>query len=192
MEALFISTAAVAVAEIGDKTQLLAFVLAARFRKPWPVVAGIFVATVLNHALAAWVGTLVAAWLTPQVLSWGLGVSFLAMGIWTLIPDKAGEEPEAVTSRFGPFIATAIAFFLVEMGDKTQIATAALGARFQDLFLVASGTTAGMLIADVPAVFLGGAAATRLPMQLVRGSAAAIFIALGAVGILNALGLVQQ
>ncbi len=189
MEAFFISLSAVAVAEIGDKTQLLALVLAARFRKPLPIIAGIFVATIVNHALAAELGILIASWLTPEILNWALGVSFIAAGIWMLIPDKAGDVADN-GSRFGPFITTTIAFFLAEMGDKTQLATIGLGARFHDLLSVAAGTTIGMMIANVPAVLLGDVAAKALPMQLVRGTAAAIFIALGCVAILEALKLV--
>ena len=189
MEAFFISLSAVAVAEIGDKTQLLALVLAARFRKPLPIIAGIFVATIVNHALAAELGILIAGWLTPEILNWVLGVSFIAAGVWMLIPDKVDEVSDQ-GSRFGPFITTTIAFFLAEMGDKTQLATIGLAARFHDLLLVAAGTTLGMMIANVPAVLLGDVAAKALPMQLVRGTAAAIFIALGCVAILEALKLV--
>jgi putative Ca2+/H+ antiporter (TMEM165/GDT1 family) len=189
MEAFFISLSAVAVAEIGDKTQLLALVLAARFRKPLPIIAGIFVATIVNHALAAELGILIAGWLTPEILNWVLGVSFIAAGIWMLIPDKVDEVSDQ-GSRFGPFITTTIAFFLAEMGDKTQFATIGLAARFHDLLSVAAGTTIGMMIANVPAVLLGDVAAKALPMQLVRGTAAAIFIALGCVAILEALKLI--
>jgi putative Ca2+/H+ antiporter (TMEM165/GDT1 family) len=188
MEAFFISLSAVAIAEIGDKTQLLTLVLAARFGKPLPLIAGIFVATILNHAVAAELGVLIASTLTPHVLQWVLAVSFFAGGAWMLIPDKAGEVPEGA-SRFGPFLTTTIAFFLAEIGDKTQVATIGLAARFHDVLLVASGTTLGMMMANVPVVFVGEAAAKFLPMQLVRGSAAAIFIALGCVTALEALGL---
>lgn len=190
MQAFFISLSAVAVAEIGDKTQLLALVLAARFRKPLPIIAGIFVATVVNHALAAELGILIAGWLTPQILNWTLGISFLAAGVWMLVPDKPDEPGDGTASRFGPFVTTTIAFFLAEMGDKTQLATIGLAARFDDLVAVAAGTTIGMMIANVPAVLLGEAAAKTLPMQLVHGTAAAIFIALGAVAILQALGII--
>ncbi|MCE9651025.1 MAG: TMEM165/GDT1 family protein [Parvibaculum sp.] len=189
MEAFLTATTLVAVAEIGDKTQLLALVLAARFRRPLPIVAGIFVATIVNHALAAELGILIAGWLTPEILNWVLGFSFLAAGIWMLIPDKA-DEVSGEVSRFGPFLTTTIAFFIAEMGDKTQLATIGLAARFHDLLSVAAGTTLGMMIANVPAVFLGDVAAKALPMQLVRGTAAAIFIALGCVAILEALKLV--
>ena len=190
MDAFLISLSAVAVAEIGDKTQLLALVLAARFRKPLPIIAGIFVATIVNHAMAAELGIIIAGWLTPQILNWILGVSFVAAGIWMLIPDKADDLDEDAVSRFGPFITTVVAFFLAEMGDKTQIATIGLAARFHDLVYVAAGTTIGMMIANVPAVLLGDVAARALPMQLVRGTAAAIFIALGVVTLLQVTGLV--
>jgi len=186
MQAFLISLGTVALAEIGDKTQLLALVLAARFRAPWQIVAGIFLATVFNHALAAWAGTLVAAYLHEHVLSWVLAVSFIGMGLWTLIPDKQSDEIKSI-SRFGPFLTTLIAFFLVEMGDKTQIATIALAARFDDFLSVAIGSTLGMLVADVPVVFLGGMAASRLPIKLIRSLAACAFLALGAVALLNAL-----
>lgn len=189
MDAFLISLSAVAIAEIGDKTQLLALVLAARFRKPLPIIAGIFVATIFNHAMAAELGILVAGWLTPQVLNWILGVSFVAAGLWMLIPDKVEELEEDAGSRFGPFVTTTIAFFLAEMGDKTQIATIGLAARFHDLLYVAAGTTIGMMIANVPAVLLGEVAAKTLPMQLVRGTAASIFIALGVVTLLEATGI---
>ncbi len=179
MEAFLVSLGTVAIAEIGDKTQLLALLLAARFRAPLAVIAGIFVATILNHALAAFVGTLIADWLTPLVLAWTVGISFLAMGVWALIPDAPPAAEEAEASRFGPFLATTVAFFLVEMGDKTQIATAALAAHYQSLVLVALGTTLGMMAANVPAVLLGEAAAKRVPLTLVRMVAAAIFILLG-------------
>jgi len=178
LEAFLVSLGAVAIAEIGDKTQLLALLLALRFRAPLAVIAGIFAATVANHALAAWAGTLVAAWLTPQLLAWVLGLSFLAMGLWTLVPDEPPSGDEAV-SRFGPFLATAIAFFLVEMGDKTQLATVALGARYETLTLVALGTTLGMMVANVPVVLFGEAAAKRVPAAAMRYAAAALFIVFG-------------
>jgi len=187
MDAFLISLSAVAIAEIGDKTQLLALVLAARFRKPLPIIAGIFLATIVNHALAAELGILIAGWLTPHVLSWILGVSFFAAGVWMLIPDKQEELEEGLVARFGPFVTTTIAFFLAEMGDKTQIATIGLAARFHDLLTVAAGTTIGMMIANVPAVLLGDVAAKALPMRLVRGTAASIFIGLGIVTLLQAM-----
>jgi putative Ca2+/H+ antiporter (TMEM165/GDT1 family) len=188
LEAFLVSLGAVAVAEIGDKTQLLALILAIRFRAPLSVIAGIFAATVANHALAAFAGTLVADWLTPEILAWVLGVSFLAMGLWALIPDAPPSEDETkAPSRYGPFMATTIAFFLVEMGDKTQLATVALGARYEALALVAFGTTLGMMVANVPVVLFGEAAANRVPLAAMRFAAAAIFIVLGLAGLASAL-----
>jgi Ca2+/H+ antiporter, TMEM165/GDT1 family len=178
MEAFLISTGVVALAEIGDKTQLLALVLAARFRRPVPIVLGIFVATLLNHLLAGAVGTWIAGVVGPIVMRWILGLSFIAMAVWTMIPDEYDEEAQA-SARHGVFVTTLIAFFLVEMGDKTQIATVALAARYDSLTAVVSGTTLGMLIANVPAVLLGGVAAKKLPMRLVHGLAAAVFLLLG-------------
>lgn len=189
MEAFLISLSAVAIAEIGDKTQLLTLVLATRFGKPLPLIAGIFAATIINHALAAEVGILVAKWITPDILGWALGLSFLAGGVWMLIPDEAGEVSESA-SGFGPFMTTTIAFFLAEMGDKTQLATVGLAARFHDLLYVAAGTTIGMMCANVPVVFLGEAAAKFLPLELVRGAAAAIFFALGVVTLLQVMRLI--
>ncbi|MGE5145527.1 MAG: TMEM165/GDT1 family protein [Candidatus Eiseniibacteriota bacterium] len=184
MEAFLVSTGVVAVAEIGDKTQLLALMLAARFRAPLPIIAGIFVATVANHLLAAWAGAAVASWLGAAAMRWILGVSFLVMAGWALIPDKADDEP-TVAARAGAFAATAVSFFLIEIGDKTQLATVALAARFNDIALVAAGTTLGMMIADVPAVFIGGFASEKLPLKLIRLVAAALFAALGIAALLN-------
>ncbi|CAA7617373.1 conserved membrane hypothetical protein [Candidatus Terasakiella magnetica] len=178
MDAFFTSLAVVTAAEIGDKTQLLALLLAAKFRKPMPVVAGIFVATLANHGIAAGIGVAVAQWMGPDLMRWIVGLSFIAMAAWTLVPDKMDDEPR-MWERAGAFVATAISFFLVEIGDKTQIATVALGARFGDLLWVTAGTTLGMLIADVPAVFIGGAMAERLPLKLMRMVAAALFALLG-------------
>lgn len=159
-----------------------------RFRAPVPVIAGIFVATVFNHALAAGLGILIADRLTPEILAWVLGVSFLAMGAWALIPDTPPSDDEQVApARLRPFLATVIAFFLVEMGDKTQIATVALAARYQSLALVALGTTLGMMVANVPVVLLGEAAAKFVPLGIVRMVTAAIFMALGAIAIVGAL-----
>ena len=181
MEALLISTGVVALAEIGDKTQLLALVLAARFRRPVPIVLGILVATLVNHAIAGAAGAWLAAAIGPTALRWILGLSFLAMAAWTLIPDRLddGDGASPATPRFGVFGTTLVAFFLLEMGDKTQIATVALAARYASLAAVVAGTTLGMMLANVPAVLLGEAAANRLPMQLVHRVAAAIFLALG-------------
>ncbi len=181
MEAFLISTGVVALAEIGDKTQLLALVLAARFRRPVPIVLGILVATLVNHAIAGAAGAWLAAAIGPTALRWILGLSFLAMAAWTLIPDRLddGDGASPATPRFGVFGTTLVAFFLLEMGDKTQIATVALAARYASLAAVVAGTTLGMMLANVPAVLLGEAAANRLPMQLVHRVAAAIFLALG-------------
>ena len=178
MDAFFVSTAIVALAEIGDKTQLLAFILAARFRRPWPIVLGILVATLANHAFAAAVGTWLTTLMGPHTLRWVLGLSFIAMAVWTLIPDKFDED-EVRLPRLGVFGATLVAFFLAEMGDKTQIATVALAAQYQALVAVVAGTTLGMMIANVPAVLLGDRIATRMPVKLVHGIAAAIFLGLG-------------
>lgn len=179
LEALLTSTAVVALAEIGDKTQLLAIVLAARFRKPWAIVAGIFVATMANHFLAALVGEQAASILDGQWFRYLVAAGFIAMALWTLIPDKLDEDETPRASRFGPFLATTIAFFLVEMGDKTQIATIALGARYASVLPVMAGTTLGMMIANVPAVFLGNAIIERVPMRVFHGLAALLFLAIG-------------
>ncbi|MDP1751583.1 MAG: TMEM165/GDT1 family protein [Reyranella sp.] len=178
MEALLTSTAVVAIAEIGDKTQLLAIVLAARFRKPLPIVLGILAATLLNHALAASFGYLIAQWLTGRTFQIVLGVAFLAMAAWALIPDKE-DEGAGARSAGGVFLTTLIAFFLVEIGDKTQIATSLLAARFQNVALVTVGTTAGMMLANVPAVFLGEAVTRIVPMKVVRTAAAVVFGGIG-------------
>jgi putative Ca2+/H+ antiporter (TMEM165/GDT1 family) len=177
MDHFLISVFAVAIAEIGDKTQLLALLLAARFRRPWPIIAGIFVATVLNHALAGWLGALVAAHLTPDVLRWLVAGSFLAIGVWTLKPDTIDDDRTSLPAR-GAFIATTIAFFLAEIGDKTQIATVVLAAKSPALWPVVLGTTIGMLLANVPVVVLGSRFAAKLPLKAARMTAAALFIAL--------------
>jgi Ca2+/H+ antiporter, TMEM165/GDT1 family len=179
MESLFVSTGVVALAEIGDKTQLLAFLLATRFKKPLPIIAGILVATLLNHSMAGALGAWITATLSPEVLRWILGLSFIGMAIWTLIPDKIEEEEMQVAKRFGVFGATLVTFFLAEMGDKTQIATVAMAAHYPDPVLVVIGTTLGMLIADVPAVFIGDRFAAKIPMKLVHGIAAAMFAVMG-------------
>lgn len=174
MEALLVSTLAVALAEIGDKTQLLALVLAARYRRPGTVVAGIALATLLNHALAAAVGAWLARWLGPEMLRWAVVLSFAAVALWTLVPDQL-EEGEVSTSARGAFIATLLAFFLVEIGDKTQVATVVLAAQYTPLAMVVLGTTLGMLIANAPVVWLGARFAHRLPLRAARFSAAALF-----------------
>ncbi len=180
MEAFLVSTGIVALAEIGDKTQLLAFILAARFRKPLPIIAGILIATLVNHSFAGALGAWITALMTPQTLRWVLGISFLGMAIWTLIPDKF-DESDSKTTRFGVFGTTVIAFFLAEMGDKTQIATVALAAQYHTIFAVVAGTTLGMMIANAPAVLLGDRIAERMPVRLVHAIAAAIFAILGVV-----------
>jgi putative Ca2+/H+ antiporter (TMEM165/GDT1 family) len=179
MEAFLISTGVVALAEIGDKTQLLALVLAARYRKPVPIVFGILVATLLNHALAGSVGAVVARLVDPQTMRWILGVSFVAMAVWMLIPDKLEGEQQVKPPRFGVFATTLFAFFLLEMGDKTQIATVALAAKYPQLAAVVAGTTLGMMIANVPAVLLGEVAATKLPLRIVRAVCAVVFAVIG-------------
>jgi Ca2+/H+ antiporter, TMEM165/GDT1 family len=187
MNVLLTSTGVIALAEMGDKTQLLAFLLAARFRKPVPIIFGILVATLLNHGIAGAVGAWVGAWLTPQVLRWSVGLLFLGMAVWTMIPDKIEEEEAQVATRLGVFGATLVTFFLAEMGDKTQIATLAMAAHYPTPVLVVAGTTLGMLIADVPAVFVGDRLAGRIPMRLVHTIAALIFAVLG-VATLTGLG----
>ena len=185
MEAFLISTGIVALAEIGDKTQLLAFILAAKFRKPVPIVLGILVATLANHGFAGAVGAWVTTLLSPEALRWILGVSFIAMSVWTLIPDKFDED-DAKLARFGVFGTTLIAFFLAEMGDKTQVATIALAAQFQSLFWVVAGTTVGMMVANVPAVIMGDRIAHKMPVVLVHRVAATIFAVLGVLTLLGA------
>ena len=179
MEAFLISTGVVALAEIGDKTQLLAFILAARFKKPAPIIAGILVATLVNHGLAGALGAWITTVVSPDVMRWVLGLSFIGMAVWTLIPDKIEEEETAVARRFGVFGATLLTFFLAEMGDKTQIATVALAANYGTPLPVIAGTTLGMLLADVPAVFVGNRFAARIPMKTVHAIAAAIFALMG-------------
>ena len=179
MESFLVSTGVVALAEMGDKTQLLAFLLAARFKRPVPIIAGILLATIVNHGLAGALGAWITTTLGPQTMRWVLGVSFLGMAIWTLIPDKIEEEEDQVAHRFGVFGATLITFFLAEMGDKTQVATVAMAAHYMDAWRVVAGTTLGMLIADVPAVFLGDRLSAKLSLKWMHASAALVFAALG-------------
>jgi putative Ca2+/H+ antiporter (TMEM165/GDT1 family) len=191
VEAFLISAGAVALAEIGDKTQLLALTLTARFRRPVPIILGVLVATLANHLLAALVGfhgaDLIDRIGGQQVLRWIVGVSFIAMAAWTLIPDKLDDEAAGKdkAARYGVFFTTLISFFLVEMGDKTQIATIALAAQFHEVFGVAAGTTIGMLIANVPVILLAGLAAQRLPLRLIRTVAALLFAALGVAALIG-------
>jgi Ca2+/H+ antiporter, TMEM165/GDT1 family len=186
MESLLVSTGVVALAEIGDKTQLLAFILAARFKKPLPIIAGILAATIVNHGLAGALGAWITSTLNPELLRWVLGASFIGMAIWTMIPDEIEEDETQVAKRFGVFGATLITFFLAEMGDKTQIATVAMAAHYATPVLVVIGTTLGMLIADVPAVFVGDKLANKIPMKLVHFIAAAVFAVLGIATLLGA------
>jgi putative Ca2+/H+ antiporter (TMEM165/GDT1 family) len=185
VEAFLVSTGIVALAEIGDKTQLLAFILAAKFKRPLPIVLGILVATLANHAFAGALGGWLTLLIGPQVLRWVLGVSFIGMAIWALIPDKLDQD-EAQPARFGVFGTTVIAFFLTEMGDKTQVATIALAAQYHAVVTVVAGTTLGMMLANVPAVLLGERIAHRMPIRLVHGIAAAIFAVLGVATLMGA------
>lgn len=185
MESLLVSTGVVALAEIGDKTQLLAFLLAARFKKPLPIIAGILLATLVNHGLAGAVGAWITTTVSPEVLRWVLGASFIAMAVWTLIPDEIEEDESQIARRFGVFGATLITFFLAEMGDKTQIATVMLAARFDAPVVVTAGTTLGMMLANAPALWLGDALLKRVPIQWVHRIAAVVFLSLGAAVLLG-------
>lgn len=178
LESLFVPTLIVALAEIGDKTQLLALLLAARFRRPWPIIWGIVVATMANHFAAGAIGNWVAGFFSPATLSWTLAASFVAVAAWTLVPDKLDEDEESSLKKYGPFLTTLIAFFLAEMGDKTQVATVMLAAQYPHFILVVIGTTLGMLLANVPVVLAGNFAAERLPLTLIRRLAACAFAAL--------------
>jgi putative Ca2+/H+ antiporter (TMEM165/GDT1 family) len=186
VEAFFVSTGIVALAEMGDKTQLLAFILAARFKRPLPIVAGIFAATAVNHGLAGALGAWITRVVAPEVLRWVLGVSFIAMAVWTLIPDEIENEETKAARRLGVFGATVVTFFLAEMGDKTQLATIAMAAHYGAPAVVVVGTTLGMLIADVPAVFIGERLSAKVPMKLVHAVAAALFALLGVATLLGA------
>jgi putative Ca2+/H+ antiporter (TMEM165/GDT1 family) len=185
MEAFLVSTGIVALAEMGDKTQLLSLVLATKFRRPWPIVLGIFVSTVVNHGLAGAVGTWVMHALGPELLRWVLGGSFIAMAIWVLVPDKLDEKDTETQPRFGVFGATVIAFFLAEMGDKTQVATVMLAARFNDLASVVAGTTLGMMLANTPVVFFGDAITRKVNIKLVHAIGAVIFLVFGVLALLH-------
>jgi len=177
LHALLVSTGTVTLAEIGDKTQLLALLLAARYRKPWPIAWGILVATLVNHALSAWLGAELAQWLSPEVLRWIVAGSFLAVALWTLKPDTLDEDKTDLPAR-GAFLATLVAFFLAEIGDKTQVATVLMATRYEPLWQVIVGTTLGMLIANLPVVWLGHRFADKLPLKLARTLAALVFVAL--------------
>ena len=186
MESFWVSTGVVALAEMGDKTQLLAFLLAARFKRPVPIIAGIFLATIVNHGLAGALGVWITTTLSPQSVRWVLGISFLAMAAWTLIPDKIEDEEASIATRFGVFGATLVTFFLAEMGDKTQVATVAMAAHYQDAWKVVAGTTLGMMIADVPAVFLGDKLSAKLSLKWLHAAAALVFAALGVATLMGA------
>jgi putative Ca2+/H+ antiporter (TMEM165/GDT1 family) len=179
MEALLVSTGAVAIAEIGDKTQLLALVLACRFQRPLPIIAGILVATLANHAAAGFAGAWIGEQIDPSIMRWILGASFLAVAVWALVPDSLDGERQRFLKHAGPFLTTLVTFFLVEIGDKTQVATVGLAIRYDSLFMVVVGTTLGMMIANAPIVLCGEALARRLPLRYVRFCAAAIFAVLG-------------
>lgn len=179
MQAFLVSTGLVAISEIGDKTQLLALLLAARFCRPWPIAAGILAATLLNHALAGGLGTLVSQWLSPHVLQWLLAASFLAMAVWMLIPDKVADDAAPQTSRYGIFWTTCVLFFMLEMGDKTQLATVALAARYGDMWWVVLGSTLGMMLANMPVVFWGNRIVQRIPQHWIRYLSALLFAILG-------------
>ena len=189
LEALFVPTLIVALAEIGDKTQLLALLLAARFRQPWPIILGILVATLANHFLAGAAGNWVAGLFSPVTLSWTLAASFVAVALWTLVPDKLDDDESSSFKRYGPFLTSLIAFFIAEMGDKTQVATVMLAAQYPHFVLVVIGTTLGMLIANVPVVLVGNFAAERLPLTLIRRLAACAFVALATYACYQALQL---
>ena len=188
MEALLTSTAVVALAEIGDKTMLLAIVLAARLRAPWQIIAGIFTATIVNHALAALVGSEVAGLIEAPWFRITVALGFVAMGLWTLVPDKLDDDEGGFKQRGGVFLTTVVSFFLVEMGDKTQVATIALGAQYHSVLAVATGTTIGMMLANVPAVFLGEELVKRISLKATRTAAALLFVALGLWQLVAALG----
>lgn len=189
MEAFLVSTASVAVGELGDKTQLLSLVLASRLRRPVPIILGIFVATLGNHLLACWFGEWVGHLITPQILRWVLGVSFIAVAIWALIPDKMDEEI-ASRSAHGVFVFTVITFFLAEMGDKTQVLAVALAARYQQLFQVVAGTTLGMTLVNVATVLFADRAVRWIPLKLVRLVAAAIYTVLGIATLMGYQGMI--
>ncbi|HEX3896192.1 MAG TPA: TMEM165/GDT1 family protein [Rudaea sp.] len=179
MQTFFISILTVALAELGDKTQLLALILAAKYRRPWPIAAGILAATLINHALAGTIGAVIAKWLAPQTLQWIVAMSLLVIALWTLKPDKADEAEAEHGTNHSVFIATAISFFLAETGDKTQIATAVIAAEYHPLWQVIAGTTTGMLLADVPVIWLGSKFATRLPLRAIRYATALFFATMG-------------
>jgi len=179
LHSILVSTGIVTLAEMGDKTQLLAFLLAAKYKKPVPIILGILFATILNHGLAGVLGLWITQILSPEILRWVLGLSFIAMALWTLVPDKIEDKEASFGVKSGVFITTLVTFFLAEMGDKTQVATIAMAAHYPSPIMVVIGTTLGMMIADVPAVFLGNSFAKKLPLKLIHAIAAAIFFVMG-------------
>lgn len=188
MEHFLICLSTVAIAEMGDRTQLLSLLLAARFRRPWPILAGVLFATVANHAAAAFIGARLGRFLTPRILDAAVGLSMVAMALWTLKPDTLDGEPGSDKTR-GAFLATLITFFVAEIGDKTQIATVALAAGYANVPVVVAGTTAGMLLANIPVVFFGKAFCDRLPLQAIHYAASAVFLLLGAFFLVRAFGV---
>jgi putative Ca2+/H+ antiporter (TMEM165/GDT1 family) len=184
MEALLVSTGLVTLAEMGDKTQLLSLVLAARYKKPWTIALGILIATLANHGLAGALGAWISSLLSPEVLRWALGLSFLAMAAWMLIPDRLDDDDDGTAPRWGVLLTTVVVFFLAEMGDKTQVATVMLAARYDALVQVVLGTTAGMMLANVPVVWLGERLTRRVPITLVHRISAAFFVVLGLLALL--------
>lgn len=187
MDAFLVSTGIVALAELGDRTQLLALLLAARFRRPVPIILGMLLSTILNHLFAGAIGHWLSAYIDEKIINWILVFSFLAMAIWILIPDKIDDDEASALKKFGPFLTTFIAFFLAEMGDKTQIATVMLAAQYNSLFWVVAGTTVGMMLANVPVVLLGNFSANKLPLRLIHIIAAIIFIIMAGVAIYEAI-----
>ena len=192
MEAFLVSTGIVALAEMGDKTHLLSLVLAARFRKPWPIVWGILVATLINHGLAGALGSWVTTQLGPDALRWVLGGSFLAMAVWILVPDKLDDEEQEKSPRFGIFATTVVAFFIAEMGDKTQVATVMLAAQFNSWFWVVAGTTLGMMLANAPVVWLGDAITRRVSLKWVHRISAVVFAVLGGLALWGAPASIEK
>lgn len=186
VQAFLVSLSTVAIAEVGDRTQLLSLMLAARFRRPWPVLAGVLLATLANHTFAAFVGERIARWLSPTALDTAVGVSMIAMALWTLKPDTLDQRPTALAGR-SALLTTFVTFLIAEIGDKTQIATVALAAAYGNVALVVAGTTTGMLLANAPAVFLGTMFSNRIPFKALRYAASGVFLALGGVFLLRAL-----
>ncbi len=184
-QSILVSTGVVTLAEMGDKTQLLAFLLAAKYKKPVPIILGILFATILNHGLAGLLGSWITHLLSPEILRWVLGLSFIAMALWTLVPDKIDDDETSFGAKSGVFITTLVTFFLAEMGDKTQVATVAMAAHYSSPIMVVLGTTLGMMLADVPAVFLGNSFAKKLPLKLIHSIAAGIFFVMGVLVLLK-------